>query len=77
MMASKPQVSDIAAARFERLEAENAALRLKLAESDAKIAVFCRQYSDDNRFCVRLNRDQVRQHMRGNSGRVPCGTGLS
>lgn len=59
-MASKPQVADIAAERFERLEAENAALRQRLAANEARIKDFCRIYSDSHGYRIRMSREQVR-----------------
>ena len=54
-------VTQLAAERFDRLEAERASLVAKLADVDRRRFEFCTRYSDANGYRVRLSPEQVRR----------------
>jgi hypothetical protein len=57
--APSPAITSLSEARLARLLAQRRAEAARLAETDARIAALCRQWSADNGYRVHLTPEQV------------------
>lgn len=63
MATNAPKIASLDCARFAKIEAEREILQSKLANNEAQMKDFCRRYSDEHGFNVRLTAEQVRRDM--------------